>query len=158
MPLLLPAAAHALFLLADLAQTPLVPRPLHRVELALEAAPQIVGFATQSEAPLARFLPIATLAITGLPIAALLVTRPRPGPAATVIALQIAIVVADIADAAAHIRQRGSLLAAISAAAGCDERIAAQRCTRAAAQVRALRQALRRGRLPPGDPAQQQPG
>src|SRR6185437_1728983 len=156
MPLLLPAAAHALFLLADLAQTSLGPRPLHRVELALEAAPQIVGLATQSEAPLARFLPVATLAITGLAIAALLVTR--PGPPTAVIALQIAVVVADVTDAAAHIRQRGSLLAAISAAAGRDERIAAQRCTHAAAQIRALRQALRRGRLHPDASGQQHPG
>src|SRR5881227_2555253 len=94
------AAAHALFLLPHLAQPPFGPRPLHRVELSVHADAQLVGLAAQAIAALAGVLAIAPLAIAPLAIAwlaiaALAVPRWRSGPAAAVIALQIAVVVAD---------------------------------------------------------------
>jgi len=70
--------------------------------------------------------------------------------------LQIAVIVADVADAAAHIGQRRPLLATVGAPAGRDKRIAAKPRAHAALQIRASRQALRRGRLYPGDAGQQQ--
>src|SRR3954470_20668691 len=161
-------AAHALFLLPHLAQPPFGPRPLHWVELSVHADAQLVGLAAQAIAALAGVLAIAPLAITGFAAAALVITgfataalviaRSRPRPAAAVIALQIAVVVPDIADAAPHIGERSALLAPVGAAAGRDQRIAVKRRTHATAQIRALRQTLRCGRLHPRDSGQQHPG
>src|SRR5213080_4223657 len=100
------AAAHALFLLPHLAQPPFGPRPLHWVELSVHADAQLVGLAAQDIAALAGVLAAAPLAITGFAAAALVRSRPRP--AAAVIALQIAVVVPDIADAAPHIGERSA--------------------------------------------------
>src|SRR5256885_11764240 len=172
------AAAHALFLLPHLAQPPFGPRPLHWVELSVHADAQLVGLAAQAIAALAGVLAIAPLAITGFAAAALVITgfaaaalvitgfataalviaRSRPRPAAAVIALQIAVVVPDIADAAPHIGERSALLAPVGAAAGRDQRVAVERRTHATAQIRALRQTLRCGRLHPRDSRQQHPG
>src|SRR5438477_7596964 len=152
------AAAHALFLLPHLAQPPFGPRPLHWVELSVHADAQLVGLAAQAIAALAGVLAIAPLAITGFAAAALVIAWSRPRPAAAVIALQIAVVVPDIADAAPHIGERSALLAPVGAAAGRDQRIAAKRRTHATAQIRALRQTLRCGRLHPRDSGQQHPG
>src|SRR5205807_4410427 len=182
------AAAHALFLLPHLAQPPFGPRPLHWVELSVHADAQLVGLAAQAIAALAGVLAIAPLAITGFAAAALAITGfaaaalvitgfaaaalvitgfaaaalviawSRPRPAAAVIALQIAVVVPDIADAAPHIGERSALLAPVGAAAGRDQRIAVKRRTHATAQIRALRQTLRCGRLHPRDSGQQHPG
>src|SRR5207248_6471647 len=117
------AAAHALFLLPHLPQPPFGPRPLHWVELSVQADAQLVDLAAQAIAALAGVLAIAPLAITGFAAAALVITglaaaalviarsRSRPRPAAAVIALQIAVVVPDIADAAPHIGERSALLA-----------------------------------------------
>src|SRR5437773_11448884 len=152
------AAAHALFLLPHLAQPPFGPRPLHWVELSVHADAQLVGLAAQAIAALAGVLAIAPLAITGFAAAALVIARSRPRPAAAVIALQIAVVVPDIADAAPHIGERSALLAPVGAAAGRDQRIAVKRRTHATAQIRALRQTLRCGRLHPRASGQQHPG
>src|SRR5437762_9370696 len=96
------AAAHALFLLPHLAQPPFGPRPLHWVELSVHADAQLVGLAAQAIAALAGVLAIAPLAITGFAAAALVIAWSRPRPAAAVIALQIAVVVPDVAHAAPH--------------------------------------------------------
>src|SRR5438270_13424006 len=68
------AAAHALFLLPHLAQPPFGPRPLHWVELSVQADAQLVGLAAQAIAALAGVLAIAPLAITGFAAAALVIT------------------------------------------------------------------------------------
>src|SRR5207237_5970206 len=123
--------------------------PLHGCDLSFHAAAQLVGLAAQAIAALAGALAIAPLArtgfaaaalvitgfaaaalvITGFAAAALVIAWSRPRPAAAVIALQIAVVVPDIADAAPHIGERSALLAPVGAAAGRDQRIAVKRRT-----------------------------
>src|SRR5438045_7548933 len=146
----LAAAAGAGFLLVDFAQASLGPHALYGVELPLHAAAQLFGLAVQPAAALARVAAIAGLAIPPLAIA-----RPRPGLPAAIVAVQIAVVIADVADAAAHICEGGPLLASVRSATGRNQRIAAYFGSHAAAHVRTLRQALRRGRLSPRDPGQQ---
>src|SRR5439155_3912781 len=157
----------ALLLLVHLAQAPFGARPLERVPLAVEPRPQLLRLTLQTAAALpalanaplaaiARLLAIARLGITRLGITRVAITRLGNNlahrlRAAGVLALQDAVVVADVADTAAEIPEDTALLATVGAAATRDQPIARHSDIGAAALVAATRHALRRHRLRPAD-------
>src|SRR5204862_7298006 len=109
----LAAAAGAGFLLVHLAQPALGPHALHRIELPVHANAQLFGLAVQPAAALAHVAAITGLATLVPPLPPpLAVTRRPPGlTAAAIGAVQIAVVVADVANAAAHVGERTPLRA-----------------------------------------------
>ena len=110
-----------------------------RVELAVDARAQLFGFAVQPSAPLAPLRAIPQLA-----------RRHACGTAAES-ALQRAVAVADVADAAVHAGKRAACLAPINRPAARDQRIAFHVSAAAAVQIRALRHALRLRRQGPAE-------
>src|SRR5690348_16746519 len=111
---LIPAA---FLLLADRAQLPFGAGALKRVPLAVKPGAQLLCLAAQAPAALAAARTVTLLAVTALAVAGgTEALRPR----AAVAALQLAVIVADIADAAIDRGERAALLAAIGRAAPRD--------------------------------------
>src|SRR5438132_11350449 len=134
------AAAGALLLVVHFLEASFDSAAVQRVPLPVEAGAQAFCLAVQLAATLTPLFAVSPRRA---------VARWRRCPGATIIAGQRAIHIADIADAAIHIGQRGALLAAVSPAADRDQIVSPQADAGTTLQIRALRQALRSRRLRP---------